>query len=436
MTSRLITDAAREALFRPLDAHSRWGLAVSGGRDSMALMLLAARHAQGRRNGPELTVLTVDHGLRSEAAGEAKFVAQAAARLGLAHEILKWEGAKPGRGLQASARAARYDLMAEYARRHGVGCLVTAHHLEDQAETVLMRLKRGSGPDGLAGIPAVGHWAGLPVYRPLLDMPRASLEAELREDGLDWIDDPSNLDDRFERVRVRQAMAELGRLGYTAQALATTAARMRRASDALEAGTRRFLETYAAMDAAGYCTIKRDALLDAPAEIALRSVARCIEAVRGGDVELSLSRLEGLMASLCGGETFRGATLGGCRFLARHGNVLVLREPGRRGLDAIDLEPGESRLWDRRFEVVSPACEAVGVTVRALGPEGARQLRARAGGAIALPDAAAAALVSFWRGDALLAVPPLGFDAVGQRGARPGFEARFVNAGLFASVHG
>src|SRR5690606_17749743 len=127
---------------------------------------------------------------------------------------------------------------------NGIDCLVTAHHLEDQAETVLMRLKRGSGPDGLAGIPAVGRWGGLPVHRPLLDVPRARLEAELRAAGLSWIEDASNVDDRFERARIRKATGELEKLGYTAQALAATAARMRRASAALDATTARFLASH------------------------------------------------------------------------------------------------------------------------------------------------------------------------------------------------
>lgn len=432
MTDR-IADREIETLFSPLAMHGRWGLAVSGGRDSMALMHLAAHHARSRDAGPELTVLTVDHGLRPEAAREAAFVAQAAARLGLEHRTLRWEGEKPARGLQAVARGARYDLMAEHARRSGIDCLVTAHHLEDQAETVLMRLKRGSGPDGLAGIPAQGRWGGLPVYRPLLDVPRARLEATVRDAGLTWIEDPSNGDDRFERVRIRKAMGELERLGYPARALAITAARMRRAGEALDAATQSFLEAHAAMSPAGYCALDRHALAIAPEEIALRAVARGIEAVRCGAVEPGLARLETLMTTLRA-DDFRGATLGGCRFAAKEDAILVLREPGRRGLHAFGLAPGERRLWDRRFEVSSPVRADAPVMVRALGAQGARQLRSRAAAPVALPRTAAAALVSFWRGDELLAVPPLGFDALSGDGVASGLEARFVNAGLFTGV--
>lgn len=430
MTVHRIDAAALETLFRPLAAYSHWGLAVSGGADSMALMHLAARHASAAQgDGPRLTALTVDHGLRPEAAREAAFVSAAAARLGIAHATLRWEGPKPASGVQAAARAARYDLMAEHALAQGIDCLVTAHHLEDQAETVLMRLKRGSGPDGLAGIPAAGRWAGMPVLRPLLDIAPAALEAALRAEGAGWIEDPSNADTRYERVRLRKAMAELVRLGYTAEGFARAARRMRRASEALEAATRGFLAAHARAAEAGYCALDMAALGEAAEEIALRAARRVMEAVRGGETGAGLSRLEALTATLRGGE-FRAATLGGCRFEARGGEILVMREAGRKGLGEFGLRPGETRLWDRRFEVAAPRGADAPVTVRALGQRGARQLRARAGRAMELPPAAAASLVSFWRGGELIAVPPLGYAPHGE-GPGAGLAARFVNAGIF-----
>lgn len=431
MSDPVLADSELEALFRPMAVHAHWGLAVSGGRDSMALMLLAARHVRSAGRDAELTVLTVDHGLRPEAAREAAFVAEAAAGLGLRQQTLHWRGPRPASGLQAAAREARYDLMADYALARGIGCLATAHQLEDQAETVLMRLKRGSGLDGLAGIPAEGRWGGLPVFRPLLDIPRARLETELEVAGMAWIDDPSNEEDRFERVRVRKAMQELARLGYSAQALATAARRMRRASEALDAATQDFLARYASMTAAGYGVLDHAALAAAPEEIVLRATARTIEAVRGGEADVALARLETLTASLRG-ENFEAATLGGCRFIRRGTDVLALRETGRRNLHEFGLRPGERRLWDRRFRVSAPASAEGPVTVRALGERGARQVRARVGRAVELPEAAAVSLVSFWRGEELVAVPPLGFHAAGEGRAGAVYEARFVNEDVFS----
>lgn len=433
MTGQSIPDIEPGALFRPLEGHGHWGLAVSGGRDSMALMCLARRHAESGERPIKLTVLTVDHGLRPEAAGEAAFVAEAAEKLGLAHDTLRWDGPRPSSGLQAAARAARYDLMAGHAMTQGIDCLVTAHHLEDQAETVLMRLKRGSGPDGLAGIPPLGRWAGVPVYRPLLDLSRDTLEAELRAAEIGWIDDPSNMDERFERVRVRKAMAELEGQGYTAKSLAVVARRMRRASEALDAAAADFLSAHARLRATGYCALDKHALASAPEETALRAARRAVEAVRGGGAAISLARLEALTQALRGRE-FRAATLGGCRIVMQGNEILVVREAGRRGLHEFGLSPGETRLWDRRFAVAAPSGAQAPVTVRALGERGARELRSRAGGRLDLPQPAAASIVSFWRGGDLIAVPPLGFQAAPREGAEQDYAARFVNAGLFGGM--
>jgi tRNA(Ile)-lysidine synthase len=431
MTETPIRDDALAALFRPLEAHAHWGLAVSGGPDSMALMQLVARRLARSAAGKKATVLTVDHGLRAVSGAEAAFVARAAASLGLRHATLHWEGAKPRTGIQAAARAARYDLMAEYAHGAGIDCLVTAHHLDDQAETLLMRLGRGSGLDGLAGIPEIGGWAGLPVVRPLLEIPSGRLKATLKAARLDWIEDPSNEDSRFERVAVRKAMATLEGLGYTAASLAAAARRLARARAALDQATTDFLETVASVSEAGYCTLDRARFAAAPDEIALRALSRLLEAVRGGEAALSLARLESLTERMRSGDE-AARTLAGCRIVPRADSILILREAGRGGLGELRLEPGEEGLWDRRFHVAAPRDAGAPVTVRALGRAGARELRARAGQPVRLPAAAAATLVSFWRGGDLVSVPPLGFHAGGSGGER--YTARFVNAQPFQDV--
>ncbi|MFP1630936.1 tRNA lysidine(34) synthetase TilS [Zhengella sp. ZM62] len=191
--------------FRLPDGHGPVALAVSGGGDSMALLTLAAKAAAGDRC--RIVVLTVDHGLRPDARGEAEAVAGHCAALGIAHRVLRWTGDKPVRGLMAAARQARYNLLAEAAEQDGCGMVLTGHTLDDQVETLAMRAARGNGP-GLAGIaPATLHEGRTWFARPLLGLRRADLRGLLREQGVAWAEDPSNGDDRFERPRWRSMLA-------------------------------------------------------------------------------------------------------------------------------------------------------------------------------------------------------------------------------------
>ena len=217
---RIIGDAALLSAFAPLEAYPNAALAVSGGPDSMALMHLAVRwlNLKGRKPA-SIAVLTVDHGLRPEAAEEAAFVATRAAGLGFAHATLAWAGQKPKTGIQAAAREARYGLMTAYCREHGIGCLVTAHTEDDQAETFLMRLRRGSGLDGLAAMAAVSDRGGVTIVRPLLGLSKARLTAYLRSLGVPFASDPSNSNASFERVRLRHAMKALAAAGIARPAL-------------------------------------------------------------------------------------------------------------------------------------------------------------------------------------------------------------------------
>ena len=195
-------------LFQRIPGGERLALAVSGGSDSMALLRLVAAW----RNERYVTVLTVDHGLRPDSAKEALQVSAWCMGLGLPHVTLAWQGPKPATGLQVKARAVRYDLMTDWCRAHGVAWLLTAHTMDDQAETVLMRLVRTTSFDSLSGIPEMGEWKGIGLFRPLLGERREGLRAFLNHLGQPWIDDPSNADERFERVRIRKALPMLAEL--------------------------------------------------------------------------------------------------------------------------------------------------------------------------------------------------------------------------------
>jgi tRNA(Ile)-lysidine synthase len=214
-----------EALFEPLELYEKLGLAVSGGPDSLALMLMAAQWA--RRDGrPAVYVYTVDHGLRPEAAAEAQMVAREAEALGLPARILRWEGDKPTTGIQAAARIARYRLIEKAMEADGVAVLATAHHLADQAETVLMRLAHGSGIDGLRGMDAFSLVEGCEVARPLLGVRPEVLREIVSAAGLAPAMDPSNGNPDYERVRWRLMLPALEALGLTLERLGTFARRM------------------------------------------------------------------------------------------------------------------------------------------------------------------------------------------------------------------
>jgi tRNA(Ile)-lysidine synthase len=193
------------APFGPFETRPVLAVGVSGGRDSLSLAVLAREWAVARGGG--VLGLIVDHGLRPESAAEAAMTGDLLARHGIASEVLRWAGSKPGSGLQAAARTARYRLLFEACRRHAVLHLLVAHHADDQAETVTMRASRASGSDGLAGMAGLIERREGRLLRPLLSIPRARLTATLLERAISWIDDPSNADPRFERARLRRAMA-------------------------------------------------------------------------------------------------------------------------------------------------------------------------------------------------------------------------------------
>ena len=410
-----IGDAELDALFAPLAPFATIILAVSGGADSMAMMHLVARWSRLTPHaGSKLVVATVDHGLREGSRSEAEWVASEAEKLQLAHELLVWTGDKPSTGIQDAAREARYRLLSDLAwQLTGAGpvAIVTAHTEDDQAETLLMRLARGSGLDGLTGIsPArfVGRGAECRLVRPLLSVSGARLRATLQAAGVAWIEDPSNDCDRFERVRLRKARALLEELGLSNDKIALSARRLERARQALDAAAEQ-LATGAHLDLHGgtFASLDAQAFAAAPEETRLRLMARLVSAFGGQDEPLRLAKLEGLIARMAQ-PRFEGATFAGAIISRRGGDLRVFREPGRAGLVALELIPGSTAVWDRRFRVWVAAGIGRPVEVRALGAQGFAELRQQLDDPGRLPPAqAAATLPTFWCGGELMGVPQL-----------------------------
>jgi tRNA(Ile)-lysidine synthase len=228
--------SARDAkrLFADWKAAPAIVLAVSGGPDSMALMWLAARWRRALARGPRLIAVTVDHGLRAEAAGEARDVKRLARALELPHRTVRWTGAKPGTGLPAAARAARYRLLVQAALASGATHILTAHTRDDQAETLLMRMLRGSGIAGLAAMARQSERDGVLLARPFLHVSKSQLVATLKKAKVSFADDPTNRDANFTRPRIREIMPVLAAEGGDARNLARLASRLARANAAVE----------------------------------------------------------------------------------------------------------------------------------------------------------------------------------------------------------
>lgn len=330
-----VHDDEVNALFRGLEGLAGFVIAASGGPDSTALLLLAARWAQRLRRPPRLLAITVDHGLRAQAAAEAAAVKRLARRLGVQHRTLHWRGKKPKTGLQEAARLERYRLLEQAAARAGYTHILTGHTLDDQAETVLFRLARGTGLTGLGGM---GYVAPLPageqrdvfLVRPLLHIPKARLVATLRAVGVGYSEDPSNSDPQFTRARLRAMMPALAREGLDARGLSRLAVRMRRADAAIEFAVRaaRAALAPAPWPRRGPVIFDAAQFIRLPAEVGLRLLGRAI-AHTGDEGPVELGKLEALYEALRQAPRLR-RTLAGAVVTLGDDRLSVERAPARR----------------------------------------------------------------------------------------------------------
>lgn len=392
------------ARFAPFEPRPHLAVACSGGGDSLALVFLADGWAKARSG--ETTALIVDHRLRPESEQEATDVARMLAAHGIAHRVLVCADAPAVANLEDAARRARYRLLESWCEDHGVLHLLTAHHRDDQAETVLMRLARGSGLDGLGGIaPEVARRA-CRLLRPLLDVPPERLRATLRVLGVAHVEDPMNRDPTFQRVRLRAARAMLAEEGLSPERLAATAAHLRRARAAVETMLADVLACAATIDRCGFAELDATALAAAPIEIGLRALAAVLTTVGGADYPPRLESLERLYRELPDGLA-GGRTLGGCQLSAKPGRILVCREPAAVAAGEAAV-PGRRLLWDGRFVVGLPVAAPTGLTVAAVGRAGAVRLAADGCG-IGVPAVVRATLPGLFDGNGLAAAPTVGW---------------------------
>ena len=297
-------------------------VAVSGGPDSMALCHLL------KGIGLQVHALTVDHGLRAEAAEEAQKVGQwLEGWTGFEHHILKW-GSPTETALQEEARKARYGLMADYCREHGIAHLFLAHHRDDQAETLLFRLAKGSGLDGLAGMQALQEYEGLTLVRPLLGVSKDALVKTCETAGVDFIEDPSNENADFARARLRQARAVLEEEGLSSKRLAVTAMRLSRARQALEIWAEEVYNQANIKNDAKRIEFQLKPLLSKPEEVIVRVVLMALEQFRPEfDYAPRMEKVEALVYDLRSSDNFRKRTLGGVIFEVDHGEDALILSP-------------------------------------------------------------------------------------------------------------
>ena len=329
-----ISPAEGDALFAGLETASALVLAVSGGPDSTALLVLAARWRAARKRGPALLAVTIDHGLRPESAREARAVKRLAGRLGVRHRTLRWSGTKPATGIQEAARSVRYRLLAAAARGAGACHVLTGHTLDDQAETVLFRMARGSGLTGLGAMERVTALGGLQLVRPLLDLPKARLVATLDAAGLTFADDPSNRDPRFTRPRLRKLMPALAEEGLDARRLAQLARRLRRAEATIEIAVAAAAAAISQSSPdGGPIVFDADKFARLPAEVALRLIGGAVTRM-GDEGPVRLGRLEALYEALIAAMQGPAAvrlrrTLAGALVTLAQGRLVVERAPPR-----------------------------------------------------------------------------------------------------------
>jgi len=379
------------------DFPSKLGIAVSGGGDSMALLYLT--HNWARVMGIPLHVATIDHGLRAESASEAAFVAEECGALGHGHDVLRWDGWDGTGNLQDAARRARLDLIDGW--RGDVAHVLFGHTADDQAETLLMRLRRGSGVDGLAGIPPRRTYGersrGYTILRPLLAERREALRHYLRVFQGTWVEDPSNHDPLFDRVRMRKLLTELEPQGMGVPHLADTARQMARARAALIARARSVLDDVAQTTSTGDVLLHRDPLAALEEESRLRLMAASLIWVASAEYRPRLAALEALTETVLSGGA---ATLHGCEVRAEGAVLRITRE-----FNAVcNVVVPVGAPWDTRWQADGDAI--AGLSLRALGEDGLSQIGTRPAGAP--PWAALRSVPAIFDGDVLVACAALG----------------------------
>lgn len=382
-----LTADAFDALMKPfgLEDGARVGLAVSGGPDSMALALCVLRWVERMTHTPRghaaqdsrfrgnhtmfIKAFIVDHQLRAESAAEAEMTRHRLEAMGSEAEVLRWDHPPVTARLHVEARKARYDLLIAACKRHGLRDLLFAHHRDDQAETILMRLAKGSGLDGLAGMARETARDGVRLLRPFLDVKKKRLLATCVANKVGYALDPSNAASKYARGRLRRVEAMLAEEGFTQDRLIDLGGRAREAKEALGHYTRALLRVAANMDAAGVIRFNLEQLRSAPQATASRALGACLHALNAADYAPERAMLLPLLEALSSDEPMNARTLHGCVISKGAKAATFVREMAAI-TDVKPIAPGETVLWDGRWQIaLSKHCDMKNLVVRPLGAQ-------------------------------------------------------------------
>ncbi len=333
------------------DGIGRIAVAVSGGADSMALCLLADQWAKS--NDIALQAVIVDHGLRPGSADEAATVGGWLAARNIDHQILVWQEEKPEAGIQAAARKARYRLMTDWCIDNQIKYLLVAHHLEDQVETFLMRLHRGSGVDGLASMALNYVFQNVQILRPLLTQSKKQLKEFLKESNQDWIEDPSNQDPAYARTQIRALVGRLEDHGLSTERLGGIVRQFSSLKQFLQLPVNAFVESQCHLALEGYATFDLAVLKQLPDAIISRVIIRLVGLVGGGEYPPRQKKLLRAVNVLKQGNV-SGFTLGGCNFLVSvktsgSHEIMICREA--REKSRVQVSAGDAIVWRNVFDL-------------------------------------------------------------------------------------
>ena len=373
----------------------RLGVAISGGSDSTALLHLLSGIARGA--GVKLYSATVDHGLRPESGAEAASVASLAHSLGIPHQTLKWQDWDGSGNLQNQARRARYRLLGEWAGALDLAAIALGHTADDQAETLLMRLARSAGVTGLSGMATARIEGDLTLLRPMLSITRARLRAYLTGQGLGWVDDPSNQDRRFDRIKAREALNGLDQIGITSQGLSRVADNLAKAREALARYAQESARRHVQVIEGDLC-FDRTGFASLPDEIRRRLVVASVMWLTGRDYPPRQTATDHAVQAILTGQT---TTLAGCQVVADRKKVWICRE--LRAVGTQIAQPGT--VWDGRCVLIGP--ETTDAEIRPLGENGILQLSDWR--AASKPRAVVVTTPAVWVNTTVIAAPLAGF---------------------------
>ena len=379
------------------------GVAVSGGGDSLALLYLSAEWAL--KNGRRLSSATVDHGLRTDSKFECEYVKKISSELSIEHTTLEWVE-KPSGNMQSLARDARHRLLSKWAIDKSLSVVLFGHTLDDNAETLIIRLSRGSGVDGLTGIPIIKNINNLRIFRPLLNISRDQLRSYLIEKGIKWIDEPSNLDDRFQRIKVRNLLPQLATVGLTANRLLSLAEHMSRAKLALDSEVISFARANIKQKLWGDLEIEYEPFIHLASEYQFRLLSGALRWISGNDYRPRFKTLKTLLALITSQQNLRGFSLMGSIVKCKKGKIILTREfaavPKTQSINK------KKFIWDKRWSV-TVGYSKIGysdrsdLTIGPLGKNGVSQIERCQ--TVGIPMDALLSSVTLFEKDNVLCVP-------------------------------